>query len=141
MQIYSALNIESFYESKGNKWLLCAKEIYQSIFVVRDKNFISVSIFVAPLITNGHKRKRIGVEKSREMIFSFLGKELSTEILFNDTDFPRSFFRTCSTTEIESISRLKTRGELFSIRYTDYSNDFWGCYIILREKNINCSYY
>lgn len=107
----------------------------------KNKNFISVSIFVASLITNGQKRKRIGVEKSREMIFSFLGKELSTEILFNDTDFPRSFFRTCSTTEIESISRLKTRGELFSIRYTDYSNDFWGCYIILREKNINCSYY
>ena len=114
--------------------MLCAKEIYQSIFVVRDKNFISVSIFVASLITNGQKRKRIGVEKSREMIFSFLGKELSTEILFNDTDFPRSFFRTCSTTEIENISRLKTRGELFSIRYTDYSNDFWGCYIIFEKR-------
>lgn len=114
--------------------MLCAKEIYQSIFVVRDKNFISVSIFVASLITNGQKRKRIGVEKSREMIFSFLGKELSTEILFNDTDFPRSFFRTCSTTEIESISRLKTRGELFSIRYTDYSNDFWECYIIFEKR-------
>lgn len=114
--------------------MLCAKEIYQSIFVVKDKNFISVSIFVASLITNGQKRKRIGVEKSREMIFSFLGKELSTEILFNDTDFPRSFFRTCSTTEIESISRLKTRGELFSIRYTDYSNDFWECYIIFEKR-------
>lgn len=59
--------------------MLCAREIYQgnSIFVVKDKSFISVSIFVASLITSGQKKKRIRVEKSREMIFSFLGKELS----------------------------------------------------------------
>lgn len=70
------MNIESFYESKGNKWLLCAKEIYQSIFVVRDKNFISVSIFVASLITKRPEEEKNWSRKIARNDFQFPWKRI-----------------------------------------------------------------
>lgn len=95
----------------------------------------SVSIFVASLITNARRRKEFE-SKNRAKWFSVsLEKNYHvTEILFNDTDFPRSFFHTCSTTEIKSISRLKTREENYFPQYWLFKW-FLGTLYYFRKKN------
>lgn len=56
--------------------MLCAKEIYQSIFVVKDKNFISVSIFVASLITKRPEEEKNWSRKIARNDFQFPWKRI-----------------------------------------------------------------
>lgn len=139
LEMYPALNIflRIFLQINPKKVNSCyaPEKFIRETFVVKDKSFISVSIFVASLITNARRRKEFE-SKNRAKWFSVsLEKNYHvTEILFNDTDFPRSFFHTCSTTEIKSISRLKTREENYYPQYWLFKR-FLGTLYYFRKKN------
>lgn len=96
LEMYPALNIflRIFLQINPKKVNSCyaPEKFIRETFVVKDKSFISVSIFVASLITNARRRKEFE-SKNRAKWFSVsLEKNYHvTEILFNDTFFPQLF--------------------------------------------------
>lgn len=121
--------------------MLCAKEIYQSIFVVRDKNFISVSIFVASLITKRPEEEKNWSRKIARNDFQFSWKRIINGNPLQRYGFSPQLFPHMLDHGNRKYIAAKNKGRIIFHSLYRLFKRFLGMLYYLREKNINCSYY